>query len=65
MLFVTPSGGGYGDPLERDPVLVLVDWADGLLSAEDAREVYGVALDEVAGAVDAAATERLRAERRS
>ena len=27
MLFVTPSGGGYGDPLERDPALVLEDVA--------------------------------------
>ena len=32
MLFVTPSGGGYGDPLERDPELVVVDVADELVS---------------------------------
>ena len=64
MLFVTPSGGGYGEPLERDPELVLVDWRDELLSAEQAREHYGVVLDEAAGSVDAAATEALRSERR-
>lgn len=64
MLFVTPSGGGYGEPLERDPELVLIDWRDELLSAEQAREHYGVVIDEAAGSVDAAATEALRSERR-
>jgi N-methylhydantoinase B/oxoprolinase/acetone carboxylase alpha subunit len=56
MLFVTPSGGGYGDPLDRDPALVLLDWADELLSAEDANSVYGVVIDEAHGAVDEKAT---------
>ena len=65
MLFVTPSGGGYGDALERDPELVLVDWLDELLSADDAREHYGVVVDEAARAVDVAATEALRAGRRA
>ena len=37
MLFVTPSGGGYGDALERDPELVLARLADELLPADDAR----------------------------
>ena len=63
MLFVTPSGGGYGDPLERDPELVLLDWADELLDAGVATEVYGVVIDEAAGEVDGQATAALRAER--
>jgi N-methylhydantoinase B len=39
-----PGGGGYGDPLEREPCLVARDVADGLVSAKRAREVYNVAL---------------------
>jgi N-methylhydantoinase B/oxoprolinase/acetone carboxylase alpha subunit len=58
MLFVTPSGGGYGNAFERDPELVLVDVVDELLSAEDARESYGVVLE--GDAVDVAATTVLR-----
>jgi N-methylhydantoinase B/oxoprolinase/acetone carboxylase alpha subunit len=58
MLFVTPSGGGYGDPLERDPELVLLDVHEGLITAEVARDVYGVVLAD--GSVDEAATHALR-----
>jgi N-methylhydantoinase B len=61
-----PGGGGYGDPLERDPDLVRRDVEDGLVSQEHAREAYGVALTETKQhgryAVDAEATARLRAE---
>ena len=39
------SGGGYGDPLERDPQSVLEDVIDGLVSEQAAQEVYGVVLD--------------------
>jgi N-methylhydantoinase B len=39
-----PGGGGYGDPLEREPDLVARDVEDGLVSVERAREVYNVAL---------------------
>ncbi len=62
MLFVTPSGGGYGESLERDPELVVRDWADGLLSADVAEAEYGVIIDEDAGGADLAATEARRAE---
>ena len=62
MLFVTPSGGGYGDPLERDPELVSVDVADELVSVEDAREHYGVVVS-ADGTIDTAATDKLRGER--
>jgi N-methylhydantoinase B len=52
------SGGGYGDPLERDVQMVLHDAVLGLVSAEAAREVYGVVIDW--GKIDADATQRLR-----
>jgi N-methylhydantoinase B len=41
-----PGGGGYGDPLGRDPALVAADAENGLVSVERAREVYGVVLRE-------------------
>jgi N-methylhydantoinase B len=44
ILLDLPGGGGYGDPLERDPDLVRRDVEDGLISIERAREVYNVAL---------------------
>ena len=37
-----PGGGGMGDPKERDPALVRRDVADGLVSPEAARAIYGV-----------------------
>jgi N-methylhydantoinase B len=49
------GGGGWGDPLERDPAAVAQDVAAGLVSPERARTVYGVALGQ-----DDAATEALR-----
>lgn len=49
------GGGGYGDPLQRDPQAVAEDVADGLVSTRAAADVYGVVLDE-AGAPDAVAT---------
>ena len=59
---VGPNAGGYGEPRARDPRRVAADVADGLISAEHAREVYGVALDPRSGTLDAAATARLRAK---
>jgi len=38
---VTGNGGGYGDPARRPHERVAEDVANGLLSAERAREVYG------------------------
>jgi N-methylhydantoinase B len=60
----TPCGGGFGDPLERDPVRVVADVSDGYVGAEAARELYGVVLD-AAGELDAEATPRLRARLRA
>ena len=53
------GGGGYGDPLERDPASVSADVQAGFVSAERAREGYGVVLD-AAGEVDEEATSAAR-----
>jgi len=58
----TPGGGGYGDPLDRDPTAVLRDVRDGKVSVEAAAAEYGVVIE--ADAVDEVATERRRADRR-
>ena len=50
-------GGGYGDPLERDPPKVLDDVLDGFFTVEHARAAYGVVVDPVAETVDATATQ--------
>ena len=55
------NGGGYGDPLDREPEAVLRDVVNGLVSREVARDIYGVALTSSETDVDAAATEELRA----
>lgn len=56
----TPGGGGYGDPLERDPQTVLADVRDEKVSAAKAEAEYGVVVDD--DGVDAAATTALRRE---
>lgn len=58
------SGGGYGDPLERDPRAVLNDVINQLVSKEAARDVYGVVIDGEGRKVDLAVTEVLRARLR-
>ncbi len=59
-----PGGGGYGDPLLREPQLVARDVAEGKVSREAASTVYGVVLDDME-AVDAGATEARRRQLRS
>ncbi len=66
---VEAGGGGYGDPLERDPRAVLHDVLEGWVSERAAREVYGVELTAAgSGApeprVDPPATAALRARLR-
>ena len=55
------AGGGWGDPLRRDPDAVLADVLDGIVSAEMARDVYGVVLAEDGRALNRASTEKRRA----
>lgn len=58
----SPAGGGFGNPLERDPEAVRREVADGMLSVDRARESYGVVFDECGG-VDEAATNGERSRR--
>ena len=56
----TSGGGGFEDPLLRDPELVLSDVVDGKVSVERASSVYGVVIAGDGQSVDLPATERLR-----
>ena len=58
---VTPSGGGHGDPMVRDPQLVLADVIEEKLSRERALKAYGVVIEGDPPRVDEAATRELRA----
>ena len=59
------GGGGWGDPLERDPERVLRDVRNEYVSADSARDDYGVVIDTGTWTVDEAATSALRASLRS
>jgi N-methylhydantoinase B len=54
------GGGGWGDPLERDPTLVLKDVLNEFVSLRSARAEYGVVLADKPLAVDRPATAALR-----
>lgn len=56
---MTPGGGGYGDPLEREVDAVAQDVRRGLVSVEAAERDYGVVIRD--GGVDGAATQARRA----
>ena len=55
------AGGGWGDPMRRDPQRVLADVRDEIVSVAAARAVYGVAIAADGRSMDAEATRRLRA----
>ncbi len=62
----TSGGGGYGDPLKREPLLVLEDVVDDYVSLERARKDYGVVLnvvdrDTATYTIDEPATKKERA----
>jgi len=63
------GGGGWGDPLARDPQAVLDDVLDEYVSVEGAAREYGVvlsgSLEDLTLAVDGPATERLRSSLRA
>ena len=56
---ITAGGGGYGNPKERDPRLVLEDVVDRYVSLDAARELYGVSI--VNNKIDEVETSKLRA----
>ncbi|MBT5944537.1 MAG: hydantoinase B/oxoprolinase family protein [Rhodospirillaceae bacterium] len=59
--FILSGGGGYGDPLERNPDRVLADVEQGYVSIEQAGTEYGVVIDPSEMTVDVEATASLRA----
>ena len=60
LIIRTPGGGGYGDPLERDPKCVQEDVEAGLVSIENAEKFYGVILYQKSMTLLEEATEALR-----
>ena len=61
ILYVRPDGGGgYGDPLDREPERVLEDLLLGLVTEGPARDIYGVVLNAGKDHVDIEATEKRR-----
>jgi len=62
-LCICNGGGGYGDPLLREPARVAGDISRGLVTVAEATRNYAVAF-AADGGVDVAATDRLRAARR-
>jgi len=63
IVIASPGGGGFGDPVRRDPESVLRDVADGVVSAAKACETYATVLRGSPLCVDAPATAALRAAR--
>jgi N-methylhydantoinase B len=59
LVFFAPGGGGFGDPLDREPERVANDIRNGWVSIACARESYGVAVTP-GGQVDDTATQQLR-----
>ena len=60
IVFRTAGGGGWGDPLERDPARVCADVRRKLMSVEVAQREYGVVLTGDSLGLDASATEERR-----
>ena len=62
------GGGGWGNPLDREPQAVLDDVLDEYVSVEGAERDYGVvltgSLEDLTLAIDEEATAKLRASRR-
>jgi len=59
LLMESSGGGGFGDPLERDPARVAADVGEGYVTAGTAETLYGVVLRK--GEPDTAATAARRA----
>jgi N-methylhydantoinase B len=61
---ILAGGGGYGDPLDRNPTSVLEDILDGKLTEDYARREYGVVLNETGALIDQERTAALRVQLR-
>jgi N-methylhydantoinase B len=65
IMHIQPGAGGYGNPREREPGLVLEDVLDGKISTLFAEREYAVAVDVAAGRIDEVKTVELRRTPRS
>ena len=63
LFFQSCGGGGWGDPLTRDPAAVLADVRNEYVSIEGAENDYGVVIDPISHTVDETATQQRRAAR--
>jgi N-methylhydantoinase B len=66
IFYSSAGGGGFGDPLQREPELVLEDVMDDWLSTDAAKKFYGVVIkvkdaEALDHHIDWAATRKLRA----
>ena len=61
----TAGGGGWGDPLDRDPDKVLDDVKDGFISLNGAMESYGVIINPSSMLIDQSCTKIERAKLRN
>ncbi len=57
---MTSGGGGWGNPAERDPLQILQDVKDGLVSVHRAREDYGVVIEPETWKIDWLQTQERR-----
>jgi N-methylhydantoinase B len=57
-----PGGGGFYDPMTRDPEAVLTDVVEGIISIEDAQKLYGVAIRPNGDEIDWQTTGTLRVD---
>ena len=61
-VFETTGGGGWGNPLARDPEMVLEDVLDEYISLDAAKRHYGVVIDPATMKIEREATAALRAK---
>ena len=63
MIADTPGGGGWGDPFQRSPELVVRDVRDEVVSVAAAARDYGVVISADGRSFDAEKTAALRVKR--
>ncbi|MCL5957938.1 MAG: hydantoinase B/oxoprolinase family protein [Chloroflexi bacterium] len=65
VILISPGGGGYGDPLEREPEMVLEDIREGFITIEAAEKEYGVVIRQSGNLeLDPETTAQLRLSRK-
>jgi len=62
---ISSGGGGYGNPLEREPAAVLASYINGFLSLKCAKKVYGVVIDAKSNSIKIEKTKALRKKMKS